>query len=490
MTKRNKMFISLMLIAAMISLSITSAFAKDKKAPPPAYFDLPVSIDTVKVGISFGDSVQRAVTVQDGSVEGLSVGYFDFSRVFHSFGELSNFSLTMHPDVGYTYMVDEEEEQETVGAWHILMDTVFDDLASASATAEKYYGGFPAYIDGQFRALAGAFETSDDAADSIAERELDAECYSGGDDSILCTSSEEHTLVFLTDKKLALRSSSKDPSGLWYAGNLYYGNLEILCRDGSLSVVSFVPLEDYVKCVLPYEMVASWPMEALKAQGACARTYVTHYINAYADMGFDLRNDTYSQVYKGQTGTVAASDEAAEATSGQYVRYRGAPCKIYYMSSDGGATDSSANVFSQRRAYLSGVTDHNEDELDFYNKTWSAVLLEETVLRRLGYSDYVLSDVADIQAEKSFNGIVCKLTITDSEGKTVTLYGDDCFLVLSLHSLNFDVYSEEEGLWTFDGKGWGHNCGMSQWGAYGMAKNSKASCHDIIDFYFSGAYLR
>ena len=30
---------------------------------------------------------------------------------------------------------------------------------------------------------------------------------------------------------------------------------------------------------------------------------------------------------------------------------------------------------------------------------------------------------------------------------------------------------------------------MSQWGAYAMALNKGASCEDIIDFYFSGAYL-
>lgn len=488
MSHKFKNRISLFLAASIIFMLAPFASADNGEAPKPVYFDLPVKISTAKVGISFGSSARSEVTLQNNDAEGFELGIFDFSRVFHSLGKTSGRSLTMHPDKGFTYTKDEAEKN--VGEWHIITEKVFDNFGSARESADKYYGGFVAYLNGEYRVLAGAFDTSGDADASIAERGLDAEIFSGGDNCIICMDEDNEKLVFLTDGKLALRAVSESFGEIWYAGNLYYGDIELILSSGKLTVISYVPLEDYVKCVLPYEMITSWPKEALKAQGACARTYVTHYMNAFFDMGFDVRNDTYSQVYKGRTGTAEASNDASEASAGMYVRYRGAPCKIYYMSSDGGATDSSANVFSQRRAYLSGVTDHNEDELDFYNKTWCAVLREETVLRRLGYSGYELSDIADIKAEKSYMGIVVKLTLSDSSGNTVTLNGDDCFLVLSLNSLNYDVYSEDEGLWTFNGRGWGHNCGMSQWGAYSMAKNSGASCDNIIDFYFSGAYLR
>ena len=41
----------------------------------------------------------------------------------------------------------------------------------------------------------------------------------------------------------------------------------------------------------------------------------------------------------------------------------------------------------------------------------------------------------------------------------------------------------------FYGSGWGHNCGMSQWGANAMASVYGYDCEDIIRFYFSGAYI-
>ena len=163
------------------------------------------------------------------------------------------------------------------------------------------------------------------------------------------------------------------------------------------------------------------------------------------------------------------------------------------MSSDGGATDSGANVFAQKRAYLKGVKDDNEESIEYYNKSWKCELRDANVLYRLSTSDYKLSDIADIKAFKSNMGNVIKLIISDSESNKVTLLGEDCFRVTGFNSLRYDVSSYEnaqkERIWVFKGSGWGHNCGMSQWGAYSMALNKSASCEQIIKFYFSGAYL-
>ncbi|MDE6589687.1 MAG: SpoIID/LytB domain-containing protein, partial [Oscillospiraceae bacterium] len=41
------------------------------------------------------------------------------------------------------------------------------------------------------------------------------------------------------------------------------------------------------------------------------------------------------------------------------------------------------------------------------------------------------------------------------------------------------------GMFTFVGKGWGHNVGLSQWGAYAMAKQGYTYL-DILQFYYTG----
>ena len=39
--------------------------------------------------------------------------------------------------------------------------------------------------------------------------------------------------------------------------------------------------------------------------------------------------------------------------------------------------------------------------------------------------------------------------------------------------------------YTFQGSGWGHSVGMSQWGAYAMAKQG-FDYEEILKFYFTG----
>lgn len=493
MSKELKKMLVVALILCIALAATPAADADTAKAPEPAYFDLPVTVDTVKVGLCSGGSAVYEARLLNKIGNGYLLGYFDFSRQFHELGKTEVTAISMRGDAGFTL-----PDGMVVGPWHMVLNKEFEDFASAKKYADTLWGGFPGYIGGEYKVLVGAYADKAATMTAINKRSLDAEPFSGSKYSILVAETDTSELQFLFDieenTKLAVRPiSESDKAETWFAGDAYYGDFQYLRNGGALTVINYVDMEDYVKGVLPYEMSGGWPQEALKAQGACSRTYAFNNINSYTDRGFDVRNDTYSQVYRGVTGTTDSTDIAAAATEGVYVRYRGAVCKVYYMSSDGGATDSSANVFSQKRAYLQGVNDDNEASIDYYNKSWKCELRDENVLYRLAQSDYELADIADIKATKSDMGNVIKLEISDSTGKKVTLFGEYCFRTLGFNSLRYDVSSYEndqnERIWAFSGNGWGHNCGMSQWGAYSMALNKNASCEKIIDFYFSGAYL-
>lgn len=488
-----KKLITMALAFCMVSAAMPAVFADNSKAPEPPSFDLPVTVDTIKVGLRSGGSAVYEARLLNKTGSGYLLGYFDFSRKFHELGKTEVTALSMRGDTGFTL-----PDGMVVGPWHMVLNKQFEDFASAKEYADTLWGGFPGYIDGEYKVLVGAYADESATLKAISKRSLDAKPFTGSKYSILVAETDTSELQFLYDigesTKLAVKPASESGKAeTWFAGDAYHGDFQYLRSGGALTVINFVDLEDYVKGVLPYEMHGSWPQEALKAQGACARTYAINNINAYIDRGFDVRNDTYSQVYRGVTGTTESTDTAAAATEGEYVRYRGAVCKVYYMSSDGGATDSSANVFSQKRTYLQGVKDDNEEVIDYYNKSWKCELRDENVLYRLAQSDYELADIADIKATKSDMGNVIKLEISDSSGKTVTLLGEYCFRTMGFNSLRYDVSSYEneqkERIWVFKGSGWGHNCGMSQWGAYSMALNKNASSEEIIDFYFSGAYL-
>lgn len=107
-------------------------------------------------------------------------------------------------------------------------------------------------------------------------------------------------------------------------------------------------------------MNGSWPIEALKAQSLCARTFAASHLNSYSSYGFDVTNDTYCQVYRGLTGITANSRAAVEATAGIYILYKGTPISAMYCSSNGGATEDSENVTGSAVGYLRGKVDSFE----------------------------------------------------------------------------------------------------------------------------------
>ena len=118
-------------------------------------------------------------------------------------------------------------------------------------------------------------------------------------------------------RKLRAAGSGKiDIAGI----GTYRGALETVpteSRAGSLNVVNALNVNQYVKGVIPNESPASWPMAALKAQAVAARSYGLSV--QVGGNGFDLYDNTSSQVYKGLESETARSNEAAEDTKGQVV---------------------------------------------------------------------------------------------------------------------------------------------------------------------------
>ena len=255
-----------------------------------------------------------------------------------------------------------------------------------------------------------------------------------------------------------------------------------------MTVTNYVPLEDYVKGVIPYEMSSSWPYEALRAQAVCARTYVVYNQDHYEEYDFDLTGDTESQVYRGVLYANESTDKAVESTEGQYVRYRGEICEIYYFASDGGMTEDGKNVFGAERPYLSAKTDPFEEAVEYTGRSWTAYRDGDELRYRLRANDVEIGFVTDLEPVYSEFGNVIAVTYTDDTGARVTLTGRDSYAFAGLSSCRFQVKREDDAF-VFTGCGWGHSCGMSQWGAKAMAEVYGYNCEDIIRFYYTGAYV-
>jgi len=148
--------------------------------------------------------------------------------------------------------------------------------------------------------------------------------------------------------------------GEWvrHAGKPYRGRLEILVAGslGLLSVVNHVDMEDYLLGVVPSEMPASWPLEALKAQAVAARTYAASNLGRHARSGFDLCFDIHCQAYGGVAVEHAATSTAVRQTAGLVATYGGRLINAVYHAHAGGATDSSRVIWGSAEPYLVGTT--------------------------------------------------------------------------------------------------------------------------------------
>ena len=140
--------------------------------------------------------------------------------------------------------------------------------------------------------------------------------------------------------------------------DVYPGTLQYYQEDEGWVVVNEVPLEEYLRWVVPSEMPSRYAAEALKAQAICARTYAVWQMQKYAYPEYEAHvDDSVSfQVYH-QVEPQESTDQAVKETAGQIMLYQGQPVKAYYFSTSCGAT-TDENIWEkgdrERTPYIAG----------------------------------------------------------------------------------------------------------------------------------------
>ncbi|GAA3125228.1 hypothetical protein GCM10010530_53500 [Kribbella aluminosa] len=119
----------------------------------------------------------------------------------------------------------------------------------------------------------------------------------------------------------------------------YRGALRAIDVSGShLDTVNVLPLEYYLRGVVPREAVTSWRAAALQAQAVAARTYSVFHRDRAGAKAYDLCDTTSCQVYGGYDAEETSTNTAIAATAGQIRLYQGRPIFAEFSSSNGGAT--------------------------------------------------------------------------------------------------------------------------------------------------------
>ena len=136
----------------------------------------------------------------------------------------------------------------------------------------------------------------------------------------------------------------------WYRGDFLLYNY----GHNGLTLINRIPLEDYLKGVVPSEMPSKWNSEALKAQAIAARSYAVATKNAgkHASQGFDLVDTTADQAYGGASAEKPATTKAVEDTEGiVLVQEERGVLPTYYHASSGGQT----KVWNSGNSFLHSV---------------------------------------------------------------------------------------------------------------------------------------
>ncbi len=216
-------------------------------------------------------------------------------------------------------------------------------------------------------------------------------------------------------------------------GGRYRGGLSFLRDADAIVVVNDVDLERYLQGVVPGEMPASWPLEALKAQATVARSYALRSKGAGP---WDVFADTRSQVYRGIAGEDPRATAAVDATRGLAVHAGAQVAQTFFFSTSGGRTAAIEEVWQAAPiSYLRSAPDPH-DHLSPYHR-WSVTLTDEQLSRaRAEVTPGRLRDVAVTATTPTGRAAVVRVTGTRG---TREVRGEHARTLLGLRSTWFTI---------------------------------------------------
>lgn len=350
------------------------------------------------------------------------------------------------------------------------------------------------------------------------------------------------------DGSVIIGSQDKNNSIIKVDENRYRDYITLLNNGNNLLIINHIYIENYLFGVVPKEIPASSPADALKAQAIVARSYTYTSLNNHINEDYNLCSTTHCQVYGGYEWEHPSTNQAIIHTYGEYVAYNGQVVNTTYHSNSGGYTESSENVWGGKLPYLVGVKD--TFSLNSPNSNWSVKLTPSELKEKLKANGLNVGEVRDLQIiETSNSKRVEKIKIIGSSGEEI-ITGEKLRSIIGFADLKSTLFSiDKEGsentkkvyvldgsglrkevslsgmhivdgnnkksvsrnstnrlrgnassadivgtlnvqptTFAFQGKGFGHGVGMSQYGAIEMAKLGY-NYDEIIKHYYNSVEI-
>lgn len=214
----------------------------------------------------------------------------------------------------------------------------------------------------------------------------------------------------------------------------YRGKIEVIRTEEGMCVINELPVEDYLLSVLPSEMPASYPEEALKAQAICARTYAYGKMLAagFLEYGAHVDDSTSYQVYN-NCEERPECERAIADTAGTVLMWDGDKLAetFYYSTSCGLSANPSVwgGEVEENYPYLRVKRINTlEDSQATEQKDYSM----ESILRQRDLTDYEVEEpwyrweyaVEEMDLEELYSRLSERFALDPEAILTVTQYGE------------------------------------------------------------------
>lgn len=340
-------------------------------------------------------------------------------------------------------------------------------------------------------------------------------------------------------------------AGETYRGIFEIRRWQLTSSDG-IEIINIVPLEHYVACVNAGEIYNTWDIGVHMAFAVTVRTYAVANRKWHdKKYGFDLCGHTCCQHYVGDRRISENILRGVENTKGQVLTYNGKICKVNYAAIAGGCTAKSTDVwggyeysylpsvptpwerFGQYMPYTSLGQWHKEyTGKQIYEMLAGSSYLKGTMkgevvdVRITGYAENSvhvkslqftdcygnissLDRCEDVNIAMNFVSRGCTVFVCGKAGETVerpyyeldnfpsVIYGTGLSGIDGLPDVlkgkpvlkkTTVTLEGTEGSFVFDGSGWGHGVGLSQYGAWDMIMLGY-DYQTVLAYYFPTSVL-
>ena len=246
-------------------------------------------------------------------------------------------------------------------------------------------------------------------------------------------------------------------------------------------------IESYVMGVVAGEMKNDWPMEALKAQAILARTFVLKFCQDKTSKydGADISTDVAEAQAYAPKSVNARVRQAVDETRGMALSWQGEYPNAWFHAHSGGMTELPSVALEYKGgdpAYLKPAASEESDRAPDNVKAWTATFTRDQVAKACADAGTQVGAVESVKlGEKGESGRVKAILVN---GKAVSAPSFRIQIGANrLKSTLIDSAKVEGNQVTFQGRGFGHGVGLSQWGAYQMAEEGRTAPQTLQKYF-------